>query len=196
MTMAEDFVKAIKPYTDNDQWDKVCGVMEDWFDEGKIDGVYDYNDLRNYEPEATETVEITGVTNQTINNILSGLPAVKIKEDELDDAYDMVGSELAEMGYDEAMDNEADDGGCYGYSLPSSQAEISFFGNPLGHEIEINRQKAVELCGEEAIDELDDEADGSGYYIYYTTGIDFDDDTDWITFTDGSSADCYGNLDD
>ena len=82
MTMAEDFVKAIKPYTDNDQWDKVCGVMEDWFDEGKIDGVYDYNDLRNYEPEATETVEITGVTNQTINNILSGLPAVKIKEDE------------------------------------------------------------------------------------------------------------------
>ena len=59
---------------------------------------------------------------------------------------------------------------------------------------EISREKAVELCGKEAIDELDDEADGSGYYIYYTTGIDFDDDTDWITFTDGSAADCYGNL--
>lgn len=192
MSMAEDFVKAIKPYTDVDNWQAVCGVMENWFDNGKIDGVEDYDDLRNCEPDATETVKIVGVTNQTINNILSGLPAVKIKK--LDDAYDMVGSELAEMGYDEAMDNEADDGGYYGYFLPSSQADVSFFGNPLGHEIEISRQEAVDLCGEEAIDELDEEADGSGYYIYYTTAIDFDDDTDWITFTDGSSADCYGDL--
>lgn len=196
MTMAEDFVKAIKPYTDVDNWGAVCGVIENWFDHGRIDGVYDYDDLRNYEPDATETVKIVGVTNQSINNILSGLPAVKIKDDKLDDAYDMLGSELASMGYDEALDNEADDGGYYGYSLPSSQAEVSFFGNGLGHELEISRQEAVGLCGEEAIDELDEKEDGSGYYIYYTTEIDFDDDTDWITFTDGSSADCYGNVGD
>ena len=186
MTMADEFNKAIKPYADAGEWDKVCGVIEEWNDEGKIVLPEDADGIENCEPEAREYANILGVVKEKE----VGAYGVEIKEDELDYVRCLVDGDLSCEGVTADVwdnDGEFEDEGCYGYTVPTSAGEVNFLGDEeeRGHYIFITKKEAIELCGEEAIDELDEHEGGSQYYIYYTTYLEW---TDWadFTFTDGS----------
>ena len=192
MTMADEFVKAIKPYMDTDEWDKVCDVIEQWYDDGKIVLFDDCDGIECCLPEVREYANILGV----VKAKGVGEFGVEIKEDEMDNARKFVDVELDRAGVTANVwenDGEWEDEGSYGYTVPTSTNEVNFLGEEEeeGHYFAITKEEAIELCGKEAINELDEKERGSEYYIYYTTYL------EWVekprfAFTDDSMADGYG----